>query len=233
MNSQSIVRHDVAKAEGLHKQFQKGNEDIIALNNVSFNIRSYDFIAISGPSGGGKSTLLNILGCLDKPDRGNLFIGGQNTSEVSTETLAHIRRDNIGFIFQDYNLIDQFTLLENVMLPLLYRGTNKQDAKETATKCLKQVDLSSRADHLPSELSGGQQQRGAIARALSYAPPLILADEPTGALDPKSSETVMETLKQLAHAGHAVVIVSHDNALVQTVPIQYQIDAGTLELIRH
>lgn len=193
------------------KIYKMGSNEVYALNDVSLKIDAHEFVAIVGPSGSGKSTLMNILGCLDTPTSGTYILDGVDVSKLNDNKLADIRSNKIGFIFQSFNLIAQLTALENVELPMIYKGIPARERHKRAREALKMVGLEERMHHRPRELSGGQQQRVAIARALVTQPPLILADEPTGNLDSKSGSEVMEILKQLHSSGNTIVLITHDN----------------------
>lgn len=196
--------------ENLSKIYQTGSTPLQVLKEVNLHIRPQEFVAIIGPSGSGKSTLMNMIGCLDTPTSGSITIDNNPTDSLSEDELAEIRNLKVGFIFQSFNLLSKLTALENVELPLIYRGKNAAERKEKAMEFLKLVGLEDRIGHLPSQLSGGQQQRVAIARALAGEPPIILADEPTGALDSKSGKEVISLLHQLNELGHTVILITHD-----------------------
>ncbi|EHP84334.1 ABC transporter ATP-binding protein [Methanotorris formicicus] len=202
------------KLKNITKTYKMGNEIIYALKNVNLEIKEGEFVSIMGPSGSGKSTLLNIIGCLDKPTEGEVYIDGIKTNDLDDDELTKIRRDKIGFIFQQFNLIPLLTALENVELPLIFKYKNTLDEgerKRMALECLKMAELDERfASHKPNQLSGGQQQRVAIARALANNPPILLCDEPTGSLDSKTGEKIMNLLKKLNEGGKTVVVVTHD-----------------------
>ncbi|MFZ5640262.1 MAG: ABC transporter ATP-binding protein [Bacillota bacterium] len=198
------------RIENLSKVYQTGATPLQVLKEVNLHICPQEFVAIIGPSGSGKSTLMNMIGCLDTPTSGSIIIDNHPTDSLSEDELAEIRNLKVGFIFQSFNLLSKLTALENVELPLIYRGKNASERKEKAMKFLKLVGLEDRISHLPSQLSGGQQQRVAIARALAGEPPIILADEPTGALDSKSGQEVISLLHQLNELGHTVVLITHD-----------------------
>lgn len=193
------------------KVYNPGENEVRALDHVSVQIQEKEFVAIIGQSGSGKSTLMNMLGCLDVPTSGTYMLHGQDVSHMSDDELSDIRNKEIGFIFQGFNLIQNLTALENVELPLIYRGVAKKERMELAKNALKKVGLEKRMDHKPSEMSGGQQQRVAIARAIAQAPPIILADEPTGNLDSGSSREIMQILKELHEEGRTVILITHDN----------------------
>lgn len=203
----------VIDINSLTKIYQTGKTDFKALNTVTLKIRKGDFVAIMGPSGSGKSTLMNIIGCLDRPTSGTVIIDGENISIVSDNELAEIRGRKIGFIFQKFNLIPTMTALKNIALPMVFLGGTKADRDQRAAELLGKVGLTNWATHRPSELSGGQQQRIAIARALSNSPSIILADEPTGNLDTKTGEQIMELLVALNNEGKTILLVTHAIAL--------------------
>lgn len=198
------------------KVFSTEEVETFAVNKVSFHINRGEYLAISGPSGGGKSTILSILGLLDSPTEGQYFFKGKETSKLSRDQLSNIRNQEIGFIFQSFNLIENMSVLDNVMLPLIYRpGAKKSQVKARAIHCLEQVGMAHRKNHSPTQLSGGQQQRVAVARAMVTDPSIIFADEPTGNLDSKSAETVMDLIKQQHQNGATVCIVTHDPRYTQ------------------
>ena len=189
-----------------------------ALREVSFSVEAGEFLAITGPSGSGKSTLMNILGCLDIPSAGLYYLEGNDVGGLSPARLADVRSRSVGFIFQDHNLIDALSAEENVALPLLYRRYPAKQRRLIAERALERVGLWERRKHRPSQLSGGQRQRVAIARALAAEPPLILADEPTGSLDPAAGRVVTDLLRELAEQGHTVIVITHDPALARRSP---------------
>lgn len=196
--------------KNINKHFHLGDEVIKAIDNISFEVNKGDFVAIVGPSGSGKSTLMNIIGLLDIPDSGEYILDGINILKTSENELASIRNCKIGFIFQNFDLLNKLTALENVKLPLIYNNRTEKEATLIAHDMLSSVGLEGRENHLPNQLSGGQQQRVAIARALSCNPEIILADEPTGALDSKTSIEIMNLLKQLNDNGQTIVLITHD-----------------------
>ena len=197
----------------IYKIYQMGDEEVRASDDVSLTICRGEFVAVVGKSGSGKSTLMNIIGALDVPTEGEYLLGGEDTSEISDDQLAHIRNKMIGFIFQQYNLLPRCNLLENVELPLLYAGVPAGERRERAMESLRRVGLEEKWRNLPAQLSGGQQQRVSIARALAGNPSLILADEPTGALDSKTSREVLDFLKELNREGNTIVIITHDSSI--------------------
>ena len=194
----------------LTKTYRMGGETIHALDGVSLTIRRGEFVCIIGPSGSGKSTLMNMIGLLDTPTSGSYRLDGEEVSRLSDSRLADIRNRKIGFIFQQFNLLPKLTALENVELPLIYRGVPGRERRRLALEALEKVGLGDRRHHRPGQLSGGQQQRVAIARALAGHPPILLADEPTGALDTRTGEEVMQLIRRLNEEGHTVVLITHD-----------------------
>lgn len=203
--------------KNLFKIYHEGEEsEVRALDGVSLSVDRGEFLAIIGQSGSGKSTLMNILGCLDIPTYGDYHLDGVDVTELSDRQLAHIRNKQIGFIFQQYNLIQSLTVLENVELPLIYQGVNADDRREMALAALERVGLAGRIKHHPTEMSGGQQQRVAIARAIAAHPPIIMADEPTGALDSHTGQEVLHFLQQLNREGTTVILITHDNGIAAT-----------------
>lgn len=195
------------------KIYRSGSQDLKALNSVSLSIERGDFVAFMGPSGSGKSTLMNLIGCLDRPTSGDILLDNINISDLDDDQLADIRGQKIGFIFQKFNLVPTMTALKNVELPMVFRGVPKTSREHTARTLLKKLGLENWATHLPSELSGGQQQRVAVARALANNPSIILADEPTGNLDTKTGEQVMDLLSSIAAGGKTILLVTHDTNL--------------------
>ncbi len=201
---------ELIEIRDMSKVYNPGENEVRALNNISLSIGEKEFVAIIGQSGSGKSTLMNMLGCLDVPTSGTYTLKGRDVAELMDDELSEIRNKEIGFIFQGFNLIPSLTALENVELPLIYRGVSKSKRVQLAKEALTKVGLENRMTHKPSEMSGGQQQRVAIARAIAQAPPIILADEPTGNLDSHSSVEIMEILKKLHRDGRTVIIITHD-----------------------
>lgn len=194
----------------LVRKFTLGDETVMAVNNVDLTVNRGDFISVVGPSGSGKSTLMNILGLLDRADEGTYLFDGMDVTTLSDDKQAEIRNNKIGFVFQSFFLLPKLDATENVMVPLLYRGIDEKLARSKANEVLEKMGLGDRTDHLPSELSGGQQQRVAIARALVGEPELILADEPTGALDSKSGRDIVTLLKDLNEKGQTIILITHD-----------------------
>lgn len=199
--------------KNIYKTYQMGNEEVHANDGVSLEIERGEFVAIVGKSGSGKSTLMNIIGALDVSTEGSYLLGGEDVGTMSDNQLAEIRNKMIGFIFQQYNLLPKLNLLENVELPLLYAGLSREERRERAMNSLKRVGLDDKWKNLPNQLSGGQQQRVSIARALAGNPSLILADEPTGALDSKTSRSVLDFLKQINEEGNTIIIITHDSSI--------------------
>ena len=201
----------------VYKIYGEGLEsEVRALDGVSLDIEKGEFVAVVGQSGSGKSTMMNVLGCLDIPTRGTYHLDGVDVRELSDKQLSRIRNKQIGFIFQQYNLIQNLTVLENVELPLIYQGIDPIDRRELAMQALARVGLADRAQHKPTQMSGGQQQRVAIARAISTRPPIIMADEPTGALDSRTGHEVLGFLQQLNKEGSTVILITHDNGIAAT-----------------
>jgi len=215
----------IADIRKVTKVYTLGENKIYALNKVSAKIEKGDFVTIMGSSGSGKSTLLNMLGCLDLPTSGKVLINNTNLSKLDDDGLTSLRRNNIGFIFQQFNLIPTLTAIENVEIPMIFNGASPDTRRKKALEMLKKADLPLEyASHKPNEMSGGQQQRVAIARALANEPPILLADEPTGNLDTKTGHNIMELLKELNAAGTTVIVVTHDPLLEEyshtTIKIQ-------------
>lgn len=211
------------------KTYQMGEAEVHALDGVSVSIADNEFVAVIGPSGSGKSTLMNIIGCLDLADEGEYRLNGQLIDEYTERQLGEIRNREIGFIFQQFNLLPKLTAYENVELPLVYQGLPLSERKKRVMESLDKVGLSDRMSHRPSELSGGQQQRVAIARALSTAPTLILADEPTGNLDSRSGKEIMGLLKGLHSEGRGIMLITHDHDIANMASRQLQMRDGRIE----
>ena len=197
----------------IYKIYHMGDEDVRANDGITLTIYKGEFVAIVGKSGSGKSTLMNIIGALDVPTDGSYYLGGEDVSDMTDDQLAAIRNRMIGFIFQQYNLLPKLNLLENVELPLLYAGVGREERRDRAMASLERVGLKEKWRNMPNQLSGGQQQRVSIARALAGDPSLILADEPTGALDSRTSREVLDFLKQLNAEGNTIVMITHDNSI--------------------
>ena len=208
---------NLIQLRNVYKIYAEGLEsEVRALDGVSLDIRQGEFVAVVGQSGSGKSTMMNVLGCLDIPTRGDYYLDGVDVRELSDKKLSRIRNKQIGFIFQQYNLIQSLTVLENVELPLVYQGLDAYDRREMAMEALDRVGLAGRVKHKPTEMSGGQQQRVAIARAIATRPPIIMADEPTGALDSRTGLEVLQFLQQLNREGTTVILITHDNGIAAT-----------------
>lgn len=213
----------------IYKIYKPGANEVRALDGINLEIEEGEFVSIIGQSGSGKSTLMNIIGCLDTPTRGKYILSGEDVSSLSDDRLSEIRNREIGFIFQGFNLIANLDALENVELPLIYRGMGKEDRMELAVSALQRVGLANRLHHKPSEMSGGQQQRVAIARAIAASPALILADEPTGNLDTKAGIEVMEILTNLNREGRTIVLITHDNSIAEAANRTIRIKDGKVE----
>ena len=237
-----MLNETVIELRGIKREYRMDSREsdkaviVRALRGIDFSAKEGEFVSVMGPSGSGKSTLMNILGCLDKPSAGTYTLDGTETSKSDSDTFAYIRNRKIGFVFQSFNLLARTTALENVELPLFYRRKLKnekrqstQDRKERAIEALKEVGLEERMDHYPSQLSGGQQQRVAIARAMVNDPAFILADEPTGNLDPEMSYDIFSLFRQIAESGTAVLVATHDFLIVNQIPSRIlQIKDGKL-----
>ena len=221
MTSSEAYRQDlvdsgiVIRTEALAKVYQMGAEEVHALRGVDLEIHKGEYVAIMGPSGSGKSTLMNLIGCLDSPSSGRYWLAGRLVSELDDDELAYIRNKEIGFVFQTFNLLPRATALHNVELPLIYNGTPAEERVERAKKALERVDLTPRMNHKPNELSGGQRQRVAIARALVNNPSIVLADEPTGNLDSKTGEEIMNLFENLHGQGNTIILVTHEMDIAQ------------------
>ena len=213
----------------VYKIYSEGLEsEVRALDGISLTIDHGEFVAVVGQSGCGKSTLMNVLGCLDIPTRGTYLLDGTDVQDLSDGQLSHIRNQQIGFIFQQYNLIQTLTVQENVELPLIYRGIDPIDRKELALEALERVGLADRRRHYPTQMSGGPQQRVAIARAISTHPPVIMADEPTGALDSRTGQQVLKFLQQLNREGSTIILITHDNGIAATAPRMVRLSDGRI-----
>ncbi|MDT8717449.1 ABC transporter ATP-binding protein [Clostridium sp. 19966] len=205
----NAIKKEVISMKGINKTYIMGSSEFIALDNITLSIREGEYVAIVGPSGAGKSTLMNIIGCLDTASKGEYVLDGLNT-RCSDSKLADIRNKKIGFVFQNYNLLPKLSIIDNVAIPLFYQGVSGKNAREKSKEALKKVGLENHLKHKPTELSGGQKQRVAIARALVTDPQIILADEPTGALDSKTGKEVLQMMKDLNKEGNTIVMITHD-----------------------
>ncbi len=221
--------NSLIEIQDICKVYNPGENEVRALDHVSLNIQKGEFVAIIGQSGSGKSTLMNMLGCLDVPTSGIYILNGSDVSDMTDDELSDIRNQEIGFIFQGFNLIPGLNAMENVELPLIYRGVAKKERHRLAVDALTKVGLDHRLDHKPAEMSGGQQQRVAIARAIAQAPPVILADEPTGNLDSASSKEIIQILKELHKEGRTVIIITHDNEIAAQAKRVIRIRDGRIE----
>ena len=201
----------VIQVSGLHKNYRMGSDTIHALNGVDCAIRENEYVAVMGPSGSGKSTLMNIIGCLDRPTTGEYWLSGENVSKLGDRSLARVRNRRIGFVFQTFNLLPRATALQNVEIPLMYGGVGRRQRRARARETLDRVGLNDRMKHKPSELSGGQRQRVAVARALVNEPEILLADEPTGNLDSRTGEDIMDLFDALHQAGQTIILVTHES----------------------
>lgn len=234
-------RMPLVEFRDIYKIYQMGDSEVRALDGVSFSIYDGEFVAIIGQSGSGKSTCMNIIGCLDVPTSGTYILNGTDVSKLTDDEQAEIRNKTLGFIFQQYNLLPKLNILDNVKLPLLYKGLKDSEQNERAMAALERVGILDKSKHLPSQLSGGQQQRVSIARALAGSPSVILADEPTGALDSKTSKEVIDFLVELNAQGNTIILITHDNSIaaraqrvirIQDGKIIYDGDASGDEIIK-
>lgn len=212
----------------IYKIYVMGDQEVHAIDGVSFSVYPGEFLAIIGQSGSGKSTCMNIIGCLDVPTTGTYLLNGTDVSKLNDNQLAEIRNEMLGFIFQQYNLLPKLNVLDNVKLPLMYKGLKEGEQTKRAMEALERVGLADKYHHKPSQLSGGQQQRVSIARALAGSPSVILADEPTGALDSKTSKEVMAFLKELNEQGNTIILITHDNSIAATAKRVIRIHDGKI-----
>lgn len=219
---------NMIELKDIYKIYKMGDNEIHAIDGVSLTIEKGEFVAIVGPSGSGKSSLMNVIGCLDAPTGGEYFLDGKNVAGMKDDELAEVRNKKIGFVFQGFNLISKINAIENVELPLLYAGVKKAERRLLAKQSLERVGLGDRMEHRSVELSGGQQQRVAIARALAAKPSIILADEPTGALDSKSGKDIMDFFHQLSGEGHTIVLITHDNNIASMAKRVIRIQDGRI-----
>jgi putative ABC transport system ATP-binding protein len=214
---------------GITKTYQMGSHIVAALDDADLDVDENEYVALMGPSGSGKTTFMNIIGCLDTPTSGNYQLDGQDVTHLSEDTLAFIRNKRIGFVFQTFNLLPRATAFQNIELPLIYAGVDGPTRSEHVWRSLETVDLADRAQHRPSELSGGQRQRVAIARALVNDPAIILADEPTGNLDTKSGEEIMEVFQMLNERGNTLIVVTHDDDIARHARREIRLRDGRIE----
>lgn len=228
-NGQPATQRTLISMHNIWKTYQMGVEELHALRDLSFQVEKGEYLAIIGPSGSGKSTLMNLIGCLDSPTKGQYWINGQLVSDMTDDELARIRNKEIGFVFQTFNLLARATALHNVELPLIYAGIRASERHEKAQAALASVELGDRVMHRPNELSGGQRQRVAIARALVNHPSILLADEPTGALDTKTSHEIMELFEKLHSEGNTIIVVTHEHDVAERAHRIISIRDGQIE----
>lgn len=224
-----LMKEELIRIEGLTKHYKIGNETVKALNGVNLSIQKNEYVALMGPSGSGKSTLMNILGCLDTPSGGHYYLNGPDVAGRTDNELAEIRNKEIGFVFQTFNLLPRYSALENVALPLVYAGISKDNRLKRAEEVLRQVGLGDRMLHKPNELSGGQRQRVAVARALVNSPSIILADEPTGNLDTKTSYEIMSLFQTIHDLGNTIIIVTHEEDIARHAHRIVRVRDGVVE----
>jgi putative ABC transport system ATP-binding protein len=224
-----VPRDAVIVVRNLKRDYQMGSETVRALRGVDITIRRNEFVAIMGPSGSGKSTLMNLIGCLDSPSEGEYWLNGHRVSELGDDQLARIRNREIGFVFQTFNLLPRASALQNVELPMIYGGTSAKERRKAAIEALERVKLADRMSHRPNELSGGQRQRVAIARALVNHPSIILADEPTGNLDSKTSEEILGLFEVLYTEGQTIILVTHEHDIAAHARRQVHLKDGMIE----
>lgn len=224
----ALLEDILIQIRDMKKIYNPGENEVRALDGVDLTIREKEFVAIIGHSGSGKSTLMNMLGCLDVPTSGTYMLHGTDVSDMEDDELSDVRNREIGFIFQGFNLIPNLTAVENVTLPLIYRGVGKKEREQLALNALEKVGLAHRLGHKPAEMSGGQQQRVAIARAIAQAPPIILADEPTGNLDSASTKEILQILRELHGEGRTVILITHDNEIAEQADRVIKISDGRI-----
>lgn len=224
----NVMESTLIEINDMCKIYNPGENEVRALDGVNLRICENEFVAIIGHSGSGKSTLMNMLGCLDVPTSGKYLLHNIDVSDLEDDELSDVRNREIGFIFQGFNLIQNMTAFENVELPLIYRGVGKKERSELSLHSLEKVGLAHRMDHKPAQMSGGQQQRVAIARAIAQAPPIILADEPTGNLDSNSTKEIMQILRELHREGRTVIIITHDNEIAEQADRVIRISDGKI-----
>ncbi len=225
----SDPQNQVIELRNIRRDFPLGTEVVKVLKGIDLDIKKNEYVALMGPSGSGKSTLMNLIGCLDTPSLGTYVLNGRDVSKMGDNELAEIRNAEIGFVFQTFNLLPRSTALENVALPLVYAGLKKSDRLEKASEMLKQVGLSDRMDHRPNQLSGGQRQRVAVARALVNKPSIILADEPTGNLDTKTSLEIMALFQEIHNAGNTIILVTHEEEIAAQAHRVVRLRDGLIE----
>ena len=218
----------VIRVRDLHKDYRMGSDMIHALNGVDCAIHANEYVAVMGPSGSGKSTLMNIIGCLDRPTSGEYWLSGENVSMLGDKSLARVRNRRIGFVFQTFNLLPRASALQNVEIPLMYGGVGRRQRRARARDTLERVGLKDRMKHKPSELSGGQRQRVAVARALVNEPEILLADEPTGNLDSRTGEDIMDLFDTLYHAGQTIILVTHETHIANRAHRHVQLHDGVV-----
>jgi putative ABC transport system ATP-binding protein len=223
------MSHPIIEIKGITRDFPLGNETVYVLKGIDLHINKGEYVALMGPSGSGKSTLMNLLGCLDTPTAGSYVLNGKDVSKMEDDELAEIRNKEIGFVFQTFNLLPRTTALDNVALPMVYAGYGKDDRNKRSTQVLTQVGLADRMDHKPNQLSGGQRQRVAVARALVNHPSIILADEPTGNLDSKTSEEIMKLFGEIHANGNTVILVTHEEDVAKHAHRIIRLKDGIIE----
>jgi len=231
-NSEKKMKQTIIKLDNVHKDYKMGDSVVRAVKGINLEIKKGDFIVIIGPSGSGKSTMMNMVGALDLATEGDIFLDEQNIEHLEESELAQIRGKKIGFVFQTFNLIPTLTALENIALPMIFQGINKDERVQRAEKILENVKLSHRRNHLPNTLSGGERQRVAIGRALANNPEVILADEPTGNLDTKTGAEIMKLFKDLNKKGTTIILVTHDINLLNHAQKVLKIEDGKIERVR-